>query len=881
MAKAFAPEKVVARAAPARVAPPRQPAVVNQVWNGLALQRACAACAADGRTDLPVDEEMKIVQPKTSAGSGAAAPPPIDPLPSSRGDPIDPPARAYFETRLGHDFSGVRIHRGADAHNKATAFRALAFTVGRDIVFADGQYAPHSEPGRRLLAHELVHTVQQAGGGIRRVLPSRVTVSRPDDPAEREADRIADHVVRGADRPWPHVRSVPAAGISTVQRKCATCEEEEKELHVQRAPDDQAQAGADDPAIASALDNEIVAANVGASQNDDLLLRASATRLRLLLSTRTRAPLKTQADLDAFVADCKRRSTTELDTLGAYSPDGVELALATHIKGFPLTWSGRIQSALTLGVDPGTLITDWAKSFLALIAQAKTLSPDIYAHGLPVPYTELDRLDRFRLRLSDAHAKKPSAVREYARESIRYMQLKWVRLFAVSWELIVNQVAESVADGKLVPNYFDYKDFVDNKQAKLRELPVRAHDNLAKTDEEAQQIETDALKLTDVALAVGMTSALYSLFGLLSGWNDAVGPFDEALAAADASVAGSGRGERFAAALTWAWDNDYFGGAAAAWAQNLIANGPEILAELAVIVILGMIPPLDIAVAVYLVYTTARDVIGMLGELAASLNDVMQAKSVAELQKASARLATILTNGAIFILIVLATEGIGKAAARLRKGAADLRAADRTLTEEAAQKKAFEQMSAEERKALEQGKAKTSKQLAKKFEEFEGACSIGSIVCRSKLPDHILGEAGPYPTEYDVPMPGGPFNVQKAILTGTARGTEMLRSLARDSRARWPHFDKALTAAEKQGKRWPEEGGVPWEVHHIKQVNMGGGNEIENLFPLPRKAHVQYTNWWGRLRNAFERRFTKEEWDQIYWNEKDVPGSRVPKTPQR
>jgi hypothetical protein len=286
----------------------------------------------------------------------------------------------------------------------------------------------------------------------------------------------------------------------------------------------------------------------------------------------------------------------------------------------------------------------------------------------------------------------------------------------------------------------------------------------------------------------------------------------------------------------------------------------------------------DIAVAIYLLYTTARDVIGMLDELKASLNDVMQAKSVGELQKASARLAQILTNGAIFILIVLVTYGIGKAAARLRKGAAELRAGDKTLTEEAATKKAFEQMSAEERKALEEGTASTAKKLAKKFEEFGGACAIGSINCR-KLPDHVLDEVGEYPKDRGVPMPGGKFTVQKSILSDVARDTEMLRSKARNNRKLWPDFDKALAKAEKQGKDWPyDSAGEPWQVHHVKPVFMGGDNTPDNLFPLPKSVHQKYTNWWNDLHRAFKRRFTPDEWDRIYGSEKDVAGSRVPKT---
>ncbi len=280
---------------------------------------------------------------------------------------------------------------------------------------------------------------------------------------------------------------------------------------------------------------------------------------------------------------------------------------------------------------------------------------------------------------------------------MRYIQLKWVSSFAFAWEQLANHVAGAVADGKLVPSYADWKNFVDNKQPILSDLPARAADRLAQNEAEAKAIQSDALKLADGALFVGMTSALLSLFGILSGWDDVSVLFGGALDRADAMVADSGAWSRLVTALRWAWDNDYLSGAAAEWARNMIDHAPEILGETAKIVVLGMIPVVDIAVAAYLVFTVARDVIGMLDELKSALNDVFRARSVLEMQKASQRLARILVNGAITILIVLATWGIGKAVARLRARAAELRAADADLTEEAAQQKAFQELSPEER----------------------------------------------------------------------------------------------------------------------------------------------------------------------------------------
>ena len=79
----------------------------------------------------------------------------------SPGQPLDPPTRAFLESRFGFDFSQVRVHTDAKAAESARIVNALAYTVGRDVVFGADQYAPTTRVGQRLLAHELTHTIQQ------------------------------------------------------------------------------------------------------------------------------------------------------------------------------------------------------------------------------------------------------------------------------------------------------------------------------------------------------------------------------------------------------------------------------------------------------------------------------------------------------------------------------------------------------------------------------------------------------------------------------------------------------------------------------------------------------------------------------------------------
>jgi len=70
-----------------------------------------------------------------------------------------------MEVRFGQDFSAVRVHAGPDAAVSAEALAAKAFTIGSDILFGSGEFAPETASGRALLAHELAHVVQQQRGG--------------------------------------------------------------------------------------------------------------------------------------------------------------------------------------------------------------------------------------------------------------------------------------------------------------------------------------------------------------------------------------------------------------------------------------------------------------------------------------------------------------------------------------------------------------------------------------------------------------------------------------------------------------------------------------------------------------------------------------------
>jgi hypothetical protein len=131
------------------------------------IQRACPTCEEDELRQQPIEEEEEEeLQAKVISGNISKANPNLESQIQSfkgGGQTLSGKDRAFFEPRFGHDFSQVRVHTGAKAAESARAVNARAFTVGGDVVFGTGKYAPGTSEGKRLLAHELTHVVQQQG----------------------------------------------------------------------------------------------------------------------------------------------------------------------------------------------------------------------------------------------------------------------------------------------------------------------------------------------------------------------------------------------------------------------------------------------------------------------------------------------------------------------------------------------------------------------------------------------------------------------------------------------------------------------------------------------------------------------------------------------
>ena len=154
------------------------------------------------------EEEEEYAQMSTNSSTAAFSNPHLSRsvgkiTSRNSGSPFATPERKFFEPRLGHDFTNVRIHTNQQGADMAQSVNARAFTVGRDIVFGPGEYAPSTPEGQRLIAHELTHVIQQSAD------------SGPLNLSEDRIQRGPPSTAGGSARPREVVRDrrTPASSI--------------------------------------------------------------------------------------------------------------------------------------------------------------------------------------------------------------------------------------------------------------------------------------------------------------------------------------------------------------------------------------------------------------------------------------------------------------------------------------------------------------------------------------------------------------------------------------------------------------------------------------------------------------------------------------------
>jgi hypothetical protein len=135
-----------------------------------------------------------------------AVPPLVRDVVNSPGQPLDAAAHSFMKSRFGCDFSDVRVHTDAKAAESASSVTASAYTVGPNLVFAAGKYAPSDDEGRKLIAHELTHVLQQRGFKS----ASPLKLGDQSGAAELEAIKLSEQALTGPSMTANDLSSVPS-----------------------------------------------------------------------------------------------------------------------------------------------------------------------------------------------------------------------------------------------------------------------------------------------------------------------------------------------------------------------------------------------------------------------------------------------------------------------------------------------------------------------------------------------------------------------------------------------------------------------------------------------------------------------------------------------
>ncbi len=327
--------------------------------------------AATPRLAAPLRGEREAAPSLTPATTPAPLPVSASDVPmsvvhtvSSPGRPLEAGLRADMEQRFGHDFSQVRVHAGGSAEASSRELGALAYTVGHDLVFAPGRYAPGTQTGRRLLAHELAHVVQQtsasSAGGVR--------LQRQCDPA-------------WASLPWAERVTNAKAAAGTSGDQCMTeLLDEALPAHVTMHESSNTEASVDAAAAASKYTNWGSMADLHINYDRDLDRK---TRHRGLYGETVFSVPADGSSLSIFI-------TLGPAALNAVGPQFARMAAdheTAHAADFVSQWAGGSGSphAATAEEELAIHTTMFSRYFLDIwIIDNATRRADIAANFMPV-----------------------------------------------------------------------------------------------------------------------------------------------------------------------------------------------------------------------------------------------------------------------------------------------------------------------------------------------------------------------------------------------------------------------------------------------------------------------------------------------------------------
>ncbi|MDP1532480.1 MAG: hypothetical protein Q8L92_02750, partial [Rubrivivax sp.] len=457
---------------------------------------------------------------------------------------------------------------------------------------------------------------------------------------------------------------------------------------VQRSPD-----------LEQMMDDEFeswVQESTDAREAGDFADAAYALRVTLLLQGVDANDFDDADELQAFFDQNLIDAESEEITLERTGDWGWKLAT----EAFPLTWADLVYDALVLEVDDAALAKSKEKTHKAMVEVAARVPAEIGAKGLPVPYAEAGALSEFPLRLRHVSLTQEHVVKEMALAARDHGVVGWALGFYIVWNGMAESFADDVASGDIVVNYIDYAAFVETKQASLRGLADRIA--AVTTEELLQAADDETTAITNMAFVQAFAATLLGLVPAMMFWIEGSKLFTEKLEEVDKLIAAEAGEDRIYRAMTWAWENDYFGDAAWQLLEGLWAEKWKILLIGGALVGAQFIPFVNVAVDYALIAYAGVDAVAALASLGKVFDAVASSSNAVTLQRNAAKMAASMEGDGLRLILDLlavgaAAKGIRTRADALKKGG---------LSEEEALKLAMKEAGGKEAEALKGGAAR-------------------------------------------------------------------------------------------------------------------------------------------------------------------------------
>jgi hypothetical protein len=392
--------------------------------------------------------------------------------------------------------------------------------------------------------------------------------------------------------------------------------------------------------------------------------RAYARRFFILLYFGPDSPLKTKSDLKNFIDRSEMLAHGEEDTLDetARSVKRDDLLLDEG-AAFPIKWALKVRSEFETSADLDELRRTMESAKSEVLKRANNLSDDVWDRGLPLTKNEAADLNLSNLVgrvLSVEHARSLSddVIGRYSR-ALWDSQRAQAHYVVVGWyKSQIDLRRENIKKGELVINKDEYNALKGMK--KVFQFKLKAFIDAASTGDMNKAILALKLQFPDRFYRVS-TGERYD-------WpKDDVQSLWAAIAKVDARIAGTGRVKSVWRALVWANERNYFSAAGKEVWEAIKDNWLEMIGTMLAIIVAQAIPGLDIAVDLVLLIEFGVDAVDGAVNLAGALKDAASAKSVVEMEHASARLASVLVGKAAEIALWAATWGTVKVARELVK----------------------------------------------------------------------------------------------------------------------------------------------------------------------------------------------------------------------